>query len=66
MGTRWLSDDVLNTVFELIIRKHDDTICSVCKSTWIMYSFARMSTVRDNSITISKVIVVLNVGCADD
>ena len=45
--------------------KHDDTICFVCKPTWIMYLSAglndKMRTVRDNSITISKVIVVLNV-----
>ena len=41
--------------------KHDDTICFVCKPTWIMYLSAmlndKMRTVRDNSITISKVIV---------
>ena len=45
--------------------KHDDTICFVCKPTWIMYLSAglndKMRTVRDNSITISKVTVALNV-----
>ena len=45
--------------------KHDDTICFVCKPTWIMSLSAgfndKMRTVRDNSITISKVIVALNV-----
>ena len=45
--------------------KHDDTICFMCKPTWIMYLFARlndkMRTVCDNSITISKVVVALNV-----
>ena len=69
-GKRWLSDDVIDRVFDIINMKHDDTVCFVCKPTRIMYSSTglndKMHSIRDNGITLSKVIVALNVGCDDD
>ena len=49
--------------------KHDDTICSVRKPTTVMYSSVRLNdkvrNVRENGITVSRVLVALNVGCDD-
>ena len=38
VGKRWLSDDAISMVFDIINREHDDTICFVSKPTRIMYS----------------------------
>ena len=69
MGERWLTDEVIDTGFGTINKKHDDTICFVCKPTRIMYSPAGLSEklrrIYDNSFTVSRVIVALNVGCDD-
>ena len=69
VGERWLTDDVIDTVFGIINRKHDDTICFVCKPTRIVYSSAGLSEklrrIYDNSFTVSRVIVALNVGYDD-
>ena len=46
MGERWLTGDVIDTVFGIINRKHDDTICFVCKPIWIVYSSAGLSENR--------------------
>ena len=40
VGERWLTDEVTDTVFDIINKKHDDTICLVHKPTWSM----RLST----------------------
>ena len=57
-------------MFDIINRKHDDTTCFVCSQNpdyvFIYWVNDKMRTVRDNSITISKVTVTQNVGCADD
>ena len=49
--------------------KHNDTICIVCKPTRVMYSSVRLNkkvrNVCENGITISKVLVALNVGYDD-
>ena len=70
MGTRWLSDDVIDIVFDIINTMYTDTICFLCKATRIMYSFAGLSdkicSIRNNSISISRVIVAVNVGCDDN
>ena len=66
VGNRWLTDDVIETLFDTINSKHDDTICFVCKPTRVMYSSVRLSNkvqkVRENGTTVSRVIVALNVG----
>ena len=70
VGKRWLTDDVIETVFDIINMKHDDTICFVCKPTRAMYSSVRLHekvrNVRENGITVSKILVALNVGCDDN
>ena len=67
VGKRWLTDDVIDIVFDAINKKHDDTICFVCKPTRIMYSSVglneKLQSVRNNGNAISKLIVALNVGC---
>ena len=69
MGEGWLTDDVIDTVFGIINRKHGDTICFVCKSTPIVYSSAGLSEklrrIYHNSFTVSRDIVALNVGYDD-
>ena len=66
MGERWLTDDVIDTVFGIINRKHDDTIRFVCKPTRIVYSSAGLSEklrrIYDNSFTVSRVICSLKCG----
>ena len=56
-------------MFGTINMKHDDTICFVCKPTRVMYSSARLNdkvrNVRENGITVSRVLVALNVGYDD-
>ena len=37
VGKRWLTDDVIESVFDTINMKHDDIICFVCKPTRVMY-----------------------------
>ena len=70
VGKRWLSDDVIDTVFDIINTQHDDTLCFVCKPTHIMYSsiglHEKMCTIQENGINVSKIIVALNVGCDHD
>lgn len=70
VGKRWLSDDILDNVFDLMNRTHDDTICFVCKPTWILYSSAglheKMHSIRSSGVTHSRVIVAINVGCDSD
>ena len=60
VGRRWLSDDVIDIVFDIINTMYTDTICFLCKSTRIMYSSAglndKMCSIRNNGINISKVI----------
>ena len=67
VGKRWLTDDVIESVFDIINLKHDDMICFVCKPTRIMYSSKRFNdkvrSIRDNGVTVSKVLIALNVGC---
>ena len=67
VGKRWLTDDVIDIVFDIINKKHDDTICFVCKPTRIMYSSVglneKLQSVRNNGNAINKLIVALNVGC---
>ena len=67
VSNRWLSDDVIDTVFDIINMKHDDTICFVCKPTQIIYSSAglsgKMCSISNNGVNVSKVIIALNVGC---
>jgi hypothetical protein len=70
VGKRWLTDDVIESVFDTINMKHDDTICFVCKPTRVTYSSVRLNekvrNVHENGIiTASKIIVALNVGCDD-
>jgi hypothetical protein len=69
VGERWLTDEVIDTVFGIINKQHDDTICFVCKPTRIMYSSAGLSEklrrIYNNSFTVSRVIVALNVGYDD-
>ena len=49
--------------------KHNDTICFVCKPTKVMYSSARLNekvrNIQENGITVSKVLIALNVGHDD-
>ena len=68
VGKRWLTDDVIESVLDTINMKHNDTICFVYyKPTRVMYLSARLNekvrNVRKNGITVSKVLVSLNVGC---
>ena len=44
-GKQWLSDDVIDSVFDIINKKHEDTVCfdNVCKLTRIMYSSAGLN-----------------------
>ena len=66
VGKRWQTDDVIESVFDTINMKHNDTICFVCKPTRVMYSSARLNekvrNVQENGITVSKVLIALNVG----
>ena len=41
VGKRWLTDDVIERLFDTINMKHSDTICFVCKPTRVMYSSSR-------------------------
>ena len=70
VGKRWLTDDIIETAFETINKEHDDTICLVCKPTRFMYSSVRLrdrvQNVREKGITISRVLVAMNVGRDDD
>ena len=67
VGERWLTDEVIDTVFGIINKKHDDIICFLYKPTWIMHSSAGLSEklhrMYDNSL--SRVIVALNVDYDD-
>ena len=69
MGNRWLTDDVIETVFDTINSKHEDTICFVCTPTRVMYSSVRLNNkvqkICKNGTTVSRVIIALNVGCDD-
>ena len=66
MCERWLTDEIIDTVFGILNKKHSDTICFVCKPTRIMYSSAGLSeklrSICDNSLEISRVLIALNVG----
>ena len=67
--TRWLSDDVIDIVFDINNTMYTDTICFLCKPTRIMYPSAGlndMCSIRNNGINISKVIVAVNVACDDN
>ena len=70
IGKQWLSDDILDNVFDLMNRTHDDTICFVCKPTQILYLSAglhdKMHRIRSSGVTLSRVIVAINVGCDSD
>ena len=70
VGRRWLSDDVIDIAFDIINKKHNDTICFVCKPTRILYSSVglkdKIHSIHNNGVTVSRVIVALNVGCDDD
>ena len=46
MGNRWLTDDVIETMFDTINLKYDKTICFVCKPTRVMHSSARFNNHR--------------------
>ena len=54
VGTRWLSDDVIDIVFDIVNTMYTDTICFLYKPTRIMYSSAglndKMSSIRNNGI----------------
>ena len=69
VGNRWLTDDVIEIVFDTINSKHDDTVCFVCTPTRVMYSSVRLNNkvqkIRENGTTMSRVIVALSVGCDD-
>ena len=58
VGTRWLSDDVIDIVFDIVNITYTDTICFPCKPTRIMYSSAglndKMSSFCNNGINISQ------------
>ena len=70
MGKRWLSDDIIDNTFDIINKKHDDTICFVCKPTRILYSSVglkdKIRSIHNNGVPVSRVIIALNVGCNDD
>ena len=55
VDNRWLTDDVIETVFDTINSKHDDTICFVCKPTRVMYSSVRLN----NKVQKSAKMVIL-------
>ena len=66
---RWLTYNVIETVFDIVNMTHDNTICVVCKPTKVMYSFVRLNdkvrNICENSFTVSRVFVAMNVGCDD-
>lgn len=70
VGERWLSDYEIDSVFSIINKMHKDTIGFVCKPTRIMYSFSglreKIQSVVLTGTIVSRIIVVLNVGCYDD
>ena len=61
VGERWLTDEAIDSVFGIINKKHDNTVCFVCKPTRFLYSSAglneKICRVYKNSFNLSRIII---------
>ena len=62
VGERWLTDEAIDSVFGIINKKHNNTVCFVCKPTRFLYSSAGLN---EKIFNLSRIFVALNVGHDD-